>query len=61
VAIGEAEGNGWCLEVEDDQRKLGQWIELLTGPMKKYGWKYEMAKKVGEGIITGQNGKEKGK
>jgi hypothetical protein len=61
MATREAEGDGWCLEVEDDQRKLGQWVELLTGPMKKYGWEYEMVKKVGEGIITGQNGKEKGK
>jgi hypothetical protein len=37
AAAREAEGGGWRLEVEDDQRKLGQWVELLTGSAKKCG------------------------
>jgi hypothetical protein len=28
----EAEGGGWCLEVEDDPRKLGWWTECAVGP-----------------------------
>jgi hypothetical protein len=36
----EAEGSGWCVEIEDDQRKLGWWAkyavlaELLMKPVK---------------------------
>jgi hypothetical protein len=29
--IEEAEGSCWCLEVEDEQRKLGQWAECVVG------------------------------
>jgi hypothetical protein len=32
VAVGEAEGDVWCLEVEDDQRKLGGWVECAIEP-----------------------------
>jgi hypothetical protein len=32
VAVREAEGDGWRLEVEDDQRKLGRWAECVVGP-----------------------------
>jgi hypothetical protein len=28
----EVEGSGWCLKVEDGQRKLGQWSEWVVGP-----------------------------
>jgi hypothetical protein len=28
----EAKGGGWRLEVEDKQRKLGQWVECAVGP-----------------------------
>jgi hypothetical protein len=31
VTAGEAIGCGWCLEVEDDQRKLGRWAEYAVG------------------------------
>jgi hypothetical protein len=31
AAAGEAEGDGWRLEVEDDQRKLGLWAECAVG------------------------------
>jgi hypothetical protein len=27
----EAEGSGWCLDIEDDQRKLGRWTECAVG------------------------------
>jgi hypothetical protein len=29
--IEEAEGSCWRLEVEDEQRKLGQWAECVVG------------------------------
>jgi subtilisin-like proprotein convertase family protein len=45
AVAGEAEDGGWRLEVEDDQRKLGQWIELLTRLTKKYDWEYKMGQK----------------
>jgi hypothetical protein len=32
VAVGEAEGGVWCLQVEDDQKKLGGWVECTVGP-----------------------------
>jgi hypothetical protein len=32
AVAGEAEGGGWRLEVEDDQRKLGRWAECAVGP-----------------------------
>jgi hypothetical protein len=32
TAAGEAEGCGWHLEVEDDQRKLGRWAKCAVGP-----------------------------
>jgi hypothetical protein len=32
VAVGDVEGGHWCLEVEDDQRKLGRWVECVVGP-----------------------------
>jgi hypothetical protein len=32
AVAGEAEGSGWRLEVEDDQRKLGRWAECVDGP-----------------------------
>jgi hypothetical protein len=28
----EAEGCGWRLEVKDDQRKLGRWVECAVRP-----------------------------
>jgi hypothetical protein len=31
AAAKEVEGGGWCLEVEDDQRKLGRWPECAVG------------------------------
>jgi hypothetical protein len=31
MAAGEAEGGDGCLEVEDDQRKLGRWTECTIG------------------------------
>jgi hypothetical protein len=31
AAVGEAEGVGWCLEVENDQRKLGWWATYAVG------------------------------
>jgi hypothetical protein len=31
AAVGEAEGVGWCLEVENDQRKLGWWATYVVG------------------------------
>jgi hypothetical protein len=40
---------------------MRSWTELLTKMMKKYGWKYEIGRKIGEGILTGQNRKEKKK
>jgi hypothetical protein len=36
ATVGEAEGVDWCLEVENDQRKLGWWTKCAVGPMKKY-------------------------
>jgi hypothetical protein len=32
AAAREAEGDSWHLEVEDDQRKLGRWVECAVGP-----------------------------
>jgi hypothetical protein len=32
VAAREAKGGDWSLEVEDDQRKLGWWVECAVGP-----------------------------
>jgi hypothetical protein len=32
VTAWEAKGDGWCLDVEDDQRKLGRWAECAVGP-----------------------------
>jgi hypothetical protein len=32
MAAGEVEGGSWRLEVEDDQRKLGQRPECAVGP-----------------------------
>jgi hypothetical protein len=32
ATLGEAEGCGWCLEVEDDQRKFGWWAKYAVGP-----------------------------
>jgi hypothetical protein len=31
AVAGEAEGS-WCLEVKDDQSKLGRWAERVIGP-----------------------------
>jgi hypothetical protein len=31
AAAREAEGGGWRLEVDDDQRKLGRWAECTVG------------------------------
>jgi hypothetical protein len=31
VVAREVEGGGWRLEVEDDQKKLGQWVECVVG------------------------------
>jgi hypothetical protein len=31
AVAGQAEGSGWHLEVEDDQRKLGRWAECAVG------------------------------
>jgi hypothetical protein len=31
ATAGEAEGGGWRLEVEYDQRKLGRWPECAVG------------------------------
>jgi hypothetical protein len=31
TATGEAEEDGWHLEVEDNQRKLGRWVECVVG------------------------------
>jgi hypothetical protein len=28
----EAEGGGWCVEIEDDQRKLGRWAKYAVWP-----------------------------
>jgi hypothetical protein len=28
----EVEDGGWRVEVEDDQRKLGWWLECVVGP-----------------------------
>jgi hypothetical protein len=34
----EAEGgSGWHLEVEDDRRKLGRWVECAVGPNYRLG------------------------
>jgi hypothetical protein len=35
------------------------WAELQTGLAKKYDCEYEMARKIGEGILTSQNRKKK--
>jgi hypothetical protein len=32
AATGEVKGGDWCLEVKDDQRKLGQWVECTIRP-----------------------------
>jgi hypothetical protein len=32
TTVREAEGSSWCLQVEDDQRKLGQWAKCVVGP-----------------------------
>jgi hypothetical protein len=32
AAAREAKGGDWCLEVEDDQRKLGWWTKCVVGP-----------------------------
>jgi hypothetical protein len=66
AAVGEAECGDWHLQVEDDQRKLGRWAEcgwaeLLTGPVKKMSESMRWTIKIGKGILTGQNGKEKRK
>jgi hypothetical protein len=45
TTVGEAKGVGWCLEVENDQRKLDWWTKCAVGPMKKYAWEYEMDQK----------------
>jgi hypothetical protein len=31
TTVGEVEGDDWCLEVEDDQRKLGHWAKCTVG------------------------------
>jgi hypothetical protein len=31
AVTGVAEGDGWRLEVKDDQRKLGWWAECVVG------------------------------
>jgi hypothetical protein len=28
----EAEGGGWCVEIEDDQRKFGRWAKYAVWP-----------------------------
>jgi hypothetical protein len=30
AVVEEAEGGGWRLEVEDDQRKLGRWTKCVV-------------------------------
>jgi hypothetical protein len=37
------------------------WAELQTGLAKKYGCEYEMARKIGEGILASQNRKKENK
>jgi hypothetical protein len=32
TTAGEVEYDNWHLEVEDDQRKLGQWPKCVVGP-----------------------------
>jgi hypothetical protein len=32
AATGEVKGGDWRLEAEDDQRKLGRWVECAVGP-----------------------------
>jgi hypothetical protein len=65
VATGEVKGGDWCLEVEDDQRKLGWWVECTVGSNcwigKKIWMSMRWVRKRGEGILRSQNRKEKRK
>jgi hypothetical protein len=67
MAAEEAEGGGWLLEVEDDRRKLNRWPECVVEPNCWLGRRKNIfenmiwPRKIGEGIVVGQNGKEKRK
>jgi hypothetical protein len=51
MTVREAEGSSWRLEVEDNQRKLGQRAKCIVGlncwlgRRKKYDWEYEIDQK----------------
>jgi hypothetical protein len=60
TAAREAEDGRWHLDVEDDKKigsvgRMHGWVEILTGSVKNMAESMRWAKKIGEGILTGQN------